>query len=117
MARSQQTQHSVKSHLPSTAAAVATTARGYRSSVTRRHTSQLEKVVAALHLEPLGDAFDPQQLRGTLERVFHAALTDGDVRGVEAALRVLAVRDPERAQRLYDDLKFALRMAEIVGVG
>ena len=46
-----------------------------------------------------------------LECVFHKALSEGDARGVEAALTLMASKDPRRAQRLYDDLKLALRLA------
>jgi hypothetical protein len=43
-----------------------------------------------------------------LERVFHKALSEGDARGVEAALTLMAPKDPRRAQRLYDNLSTAL---------
>lgn len=46
-----------------------------------------------------------------LEGVFHMALEAGDVRGVDAALRLLAVKDPGRAKRLYDDLSTAIDLA------
>jgi len=46
------------------------------------------------------------------ERIFHAALSAGDARGVEAALLVLAPQDPERARRLYDALAVAVRVAD-----
>jgi len=36
------------------------------------------------------------------ERIFHAALSAGDTRGVEAALVLLAVQNPHRAQALLD---------------
>lgn len=49
-----------------------------------------------------------------LEQVFHAALGKGDIRGVEAALTVMAGVDPRRAQRLYDDLKTAHAIAVFV---
>jgi hypothetical protein len=42
------------------------------------------------------------------EHVFHAALERGDIQGVEAALRVLAIKDPHRAQELMDLLRMAL---------
>lgn len=45
------------------------------------------------------------------ERIFHAALKAGDTRGVEAALTVLAVRDPHRAQELFDLTRAALVVA------
>lgn len=45
------------------------------------------------------------------EEIFHAALKAGDARGVEAALMLLAVRDPYRAQHLLDCTRFALDVA------
>lgn len=45
------------------------------------------------------------------EEIFHAALSAGDGRGVEAALRLLAVQDPHRAQALLDLTRFALDFA------
>lgn len=44
------------------------------------------------------------------ERIFHAALAAGDMRGVVAALEVMAPQDPERADRLYKTVELALRM-------
>lgn len=49
---------------------------------------------------------------GDLEIVFHMALRAGDAKGVEAALRLLAVQDPARAQMLFDLLKTALHIAQ-----
>ena len=49
-----------------------------------------------------------------VERLFHAALSDGDPRGVEAALRLMAVKDPHRARQLLDATRTALA---IVGAG
>lgn len=46
------------------------------------------------------------------ERIFRAALSAGDMVGVEAALRVLAVRDPHRAERLMDLTRMALIVAD-----
>jgi hypothetical protein len=46
-----------------------------------------------------------------LEAVFHAALSAGDLRGVDAALHVLAVRAPDRAQHLIDVTRTALHLA------
>ena len=46
-----------------------------------------------------------------LERVFHAALTQGDTEGVRSALHLLAGCDPDRAQRLHDALTTALHIA------
>lgn len=45
------------------------------------------------HQTPLPDADE-------LERLFHAALAAGDTQGVDVALRLLAGRDPHRAERL-----------------
>jgi hypothetical protein len=47
-----------------------------------------------------------------LEQIFHTALGKGDIRGVEAALTVMATVDPQRAQRLFDDTKAALALAQ-----
>lgn len=49
-----------------------------------------------------------------LEQVFHAALTAGDAEGVEAALTVMVGVDPRRAERLYDDLRTAVRVAPFI---
>ena len=46
------------------------------------------------------------------ERIFHAALGVGDIQGVEAALRLMAAKDPHRAQRLMDLTRMALIVAE-----
>jgi hypothetical protein len=43
--------------------------------------------------------------------IFHAALQTGDALGVEAALTLLAVRDPHRAQALLDMTRLALELA------
>jgi membrane-bound lytic murein transglycosylase B len=40
------------------------------------------------------------------------ALRAGDAKGVEAALKALAVQDPSRAQMLLDLLKTALHIAQ-----
>jgi hypothetical protein len=45
------------------------------------------------------------------EQMFHASLRNGDTRGVDAALRLLAVRDPHRAQDLLDLTRMALTIA------
>jgi hypothetical protein len=55
---------------------------------------------------------DPGSLTAAdCERIFHAALTAGDARGAEAALLLLAVRDPGRAQALLDVTRFTLAAA------
>lgn len=61
---------------------------------------------------------EPERVGGfsadDLEQIFHAAVKAGDARAVEAALTVLCGLDPQRAVRLHDDLKFALRVAEVL---
>ena len=59
--------------------------------------------------EPYNDGWTPD----VCERVFHAALDTGDMKGVEITLRLLAVRDPERAQRLIDSCHIALALTEV----
>lgn len=54
------------------------------------------------------DGFTPD----VLEAVFHKALSEGDVKGVEAALTVMAGRDPARMVRLADQLRAALTIAD-----
>lgn len=44
------------------------------------------------------------------EQVFHATLNAGDLQGAEAALRVLAIKDPHRAQHLMDLTRMALTL-------
>lgn len=46
------------------------------------------------------------------ERIFHAALSAGDARGVEAALTVMAAVDPHRAGHLLELTRLALYMAD-----
>lgn len=46
------------------------------------------------------------------EQIFHAALTAGDARGVEAALTLMTPQDPHRAQLLLDTVRFALEIAQ-----
>lgn len=46
-----------------------------------------------------------------LEEVFHAALRAGDAKDVDAALRLMAVQDPHRAELLLDMLQLALQLA------
>ncbi len=48
---------------------------------------------------------------------FHAALQDGDAQGVHAALLVMAVQDPARAQHLHDCLELALQVASTTFAG
>ncbi len=47
------------------------------------------------------------------ERIFHATLKAGDPQGVHAALTLLAVRDPHRAQELLDIVNLGLEMAKL----
>lgn len=58
-------------------------------------------------------ASHPELTPDVLVQMFHAALAAGDVRGVEAALKVLAVRDPHRAQELHDALELGLEIAAL----
>lgn len=51
------------------------------------------------------------------ERIFHAALGAGDTRGVDAALRCLAVQDPHRAQELLDLTRAGLDVVQAVDAG
>lgn len=46
------------------------------------------------------------------ERVLRAALSAGDMRGVQAALTLLAVQDGPRAQEMVDVLRLGLDLAE-----
>lgn len=48
-----------------------------------------------------------------IEDIFHSCLKVGDVTGVEMCLRAMVGADPVRAVQLYDDLKFALRVASL----
>lgn len=59
----------------------------------------------------MSDALTAGWTADALECVFHKALSEGDARGVEAALTLMAPKDPRRAQRLYDEMKLALRLA------
>lgn len=47
----------------------------------------------------------------TCESIFHAALARGDIKGVEAALTVMAPQDPRRAELLFNTLKLGLALA------
>lgn len=58
---------------------------------------------------------EPQWTPDRLEAAFHAALSDGDGKGVDAALRVMATVDPKRAQQLFDMTKAALTIARSGG--
>lgn len=52
-----------------------------------------------------------------LEEIFHAALKAGDAKGVEAALTVMCAVDAPRAMKLYNDLKDALTVIKVLGLG
>jgi hypothetical protein len=66
-------------------------------------------------MPPVTAPTDPREWTAAqLEQVFHAALEDGDTKGVEAALTLLSGKDPARAVRLYEDLTFALRVVEVL---
>lgn len=52
-----------------------------------------------------------------LEEIFHAALSEGDAKGVEAALTVMCGVDPHRAVKLYNDLKEALIITRFLRPG
>lgn len=47
-----------------------------------------------------------------LEKIMRAALRDGDVKGVAAALTLLALADPQRAELLRDTLLVGIALAE-----
>lgn len=51
----------------------------------------------------------------TCERLFHAALAAGDIRGVEAAVTVMTPQDPHRAGELLDMLRMAAALADSQG--
>ena len=44
------------------------------------------------------------------ERIIHTALAHGDIKGVEAALRVMVSQDPHRAERLMETMRFGLAL-------
>lgn len=49
---------------------------------------------------------------GDCELMIHAALREGDVRGVVAALRLLVSKDVHRAQLLFDVVSTAVSLAK-----
>lgn len=59
------------------------------------------------------DEFTPE----VLENIIHAALKAGDIEGVGHALRIMAVRDPHRAQQLIDTMKLGIVLAELTNGG
>lgn len=44
----------------------------------------------------------------------HPSADEGDTRGIESALILMAQIDPVRARKLYDDLRFVLEVEEMV---
>ncbi|MEV1315473.1 hypothetical protein AB0J14_05230 [Micromonospora arborensis] len=48
----------------------------------------------------------------TCEQIFHDALAAGNIKGVEAALTVMAPQDPHRAQGLLDTLSLGLALTD-----
>lgn len=50
---------------------------------------------------------------GDCELIVHGALRGGDVRGVVEGLKLLATKDPRRAQTLFDIVKTALDIAKM----
>ena len=54
----------------------------------------------------------PEFTADQLEAMFHAALSAGDVEGVEAAIRVMVTVDPHRASELWDMLELAVSLAQ-----
>jgi hypothetical protein len=71
---------------------------------------------------------DEQAMRSLLDREWLASTTAddwvnvilgclraGDMHGVHAALRVLAVKDPQRAQDVYDTIQVGLRIRRSQG--
>lgn len=57
---------------------------------------------------------DPLDDPGTVELILHAALRDRDWRGVDAAIRRLAVIDPRRCVELVDVIKAGLVLNRIM---
>lgn len=51
----------------------------------------------------------------TLERIFHAALQQGDIKGVGHALHLLLIADPTRGLKLHGELQEALVVAKFLG--
>lgn len=60
-------------------------------------------------MRPLADRTLPDA--AACEEIFFAALPKGDTEGVSAALHLLAVQDPHRAQELLDLTQLALDLA------
>jgi hypothetical protein len=47
-----------------------------------------------------------------VEEIFHAALRTHDMQGVAYALRLLAVKDPHRAQELLDLIEVGVKLRD-----
>lgn len=56
----------------------------------------------------MSDTAAPRPTPEQCEQIILAALREGDIKGVEAALICLAVQDPHRAEELIDTLEIAL---------
>jgi hypothetical protein len=52
----------------------------------------------------------------TLERLFLAAVGEGDAEGVEAAIRLMLAVDQARAVRLWDNLKAGLALVDLMAI-
>jgi hypothetical protein len=48
----------------------------------------------------------------TCERIIVAALADGDIAGVGAALRLMSVQDPHRAEHLRNVMRLGVAIAD-----
>lgn len=46
-----------------------------------------------------------------LEEIVHRALQTGDMQGVVHAIRLMAVQDPHRAQRILDTLELGISIS------
>jgi hypothetical protein len=57
-------------------------------------------------------ARDPE----TIERVFLAAVGEGDAEGVDAAIRLMLAADPARAVQLWDSLKAGLALVDLMSI-
>lgn len=78
----------------------------YGTGDDRAHLGEsLRDVMSGLSSDPLTWDAD------ALERVIHAALRDGDMEAVAAALRLLIVKDFARGERMYDTLQLGLALA------
>jgi len=76
--------------------------------------------IALTHVEPLGQdpanpatwARNPRQWSAdVLAEVVRRSLHDADMQGVDAAMRLLVLKDPHRAQELLDTMRLGLALA------